>query len=138
MCITGDFQSGQMGQTVNLLSMTSVVRIHHLPPKKVAKRGNFLICIYKLDTKTIKKTKQLIPNSTCIFYACSIFLLNIRLNSENKKYNIVPPAITQIRIAEAFEIPSPILEETKTGAIASPTLEASKNKNVTVILSIFG
>ncbi len=28
----GDFQSGQMGQTVNLLSMTSVVRIHHLPP----------------------------------------------------------------------------------------------------------
>ena len=28
----GDFQSGQMGQTVNLLSTTSVVRIHHLPP----------------------------------------------------------------------------------------------------------
>ncbi len=30
--LMGDFQSGQMGQTVNLLSTTSVVRIHHLPP----------------------------------------------------------------------------------------------------------
>ena len=27
----GEFQSGQMGQTVNLLSLTSVVRIHPLP-----------------------------------------------------------------------------------------------------------
>ena len=30
----GDFPSGQRGQTVNLLSMTSVVRIHHPPPTK--------------------------------------------------------------------------------------------------------
>ena len=30
----GEFQSGQMGQTVNLLSLTSVVRIHPPPPKK--------------------------------------------------------------------------------------------------------
>ena len=29
----GDFPSGQRGQTVNLLAMPSVVRIHHLPPK---------------------------------------------------------------------------------------------------------
>ena len=28
----GDFPSGQRGQTVNLLAMPSVVRIHHLPP----------------------------------------------------------------------------------------------------------
>ena len=28
----GEFQSGQMGQTVNLLSLTSVVRIHLPPP----------------------------------------------------------------------------------------------------------
>ena len=28
----GDFPSGQRGQTVNLLSVTSVVRIHHPPP----------------------------------------------------------------------------------------------------------
>ena len=30
----GEFQSGQMGQTVNLLSLTSVVRIHLPPPEK--------------------------------------------------------------------------------------------------------
>ena len=30
----GDFPSGQRGQTVNLLSLTSVVRIHHPPPKR--------------------------------------------------------------------------------------------------------
>ena len=29
---TEDFPSGQRGQTVNLLSPTSVVRIHHPPP----------------------------------------------------------------------------------------------------------
>ena len=32
----GDFPSGQRGQTVNLLSLTSVVRIHLPPPKKRA------------------------------------------------------------------------------------------------------
>ena len=32
----GDFPSGQRGQTVNLLSLTSVVRIHHPPPTKNA------------------------------------------------------------------------------------------------------
>ena len=31
---TGEFQSGQMGQTVNLLAMPSVVRIHLPPPNK--------------------------------------------------------------------------------------------------------
>ena len=30
----GEFPSGQREQTVNLSSMTSVVRIHHLPPKQ--------------------------------------------------------------------------------------------------------
>ena len=30
---TEDFPSGQRGQTVNLLAMLSVVRIHHPPPK---------------------------------------------------------------------------------------------------------
>ena len=29
----GDFPSGQRGQTVNLLALPSVVRIHHPPPK---------------------------------------------------------------------------------------------------------
>ena len=31
----GEFPSGQRGQTVNLLSVTSVVRIHLLPPSVV-------------------------------------------------------------------------------------------------------
>ena len=31
---TEDFPSGQRGQTVNLLAVLSVVRIHHPPPKK--------------------------------------------------------------------------------------------------------
>ena len=29
----GEFPSGQRGQTVNLLAVLSVVRIHHPPPK---------------------------------------------------------------------------------------------------------
>ena len=29
--LLGSYQSGQMGQTVNLLAMPSVVRIHHYP-----------------------------------------------------------------------------------------------------------
>ncbi len=35
----GGFPSGQRGQTVNLLSTTSVVRIHHLPPKDRVSKG---------------------------------------------------------------------------------------------------
>ena len=31
----GSFQSGQMGQTVNLLLLASVVRIHHYPQKSI-------------------------------------------------------------------------------------------------------
>ena len=34
----GEFPSGQRGQTVNLLSTTSVVRIHPLPPSKGYKK----------------------------------------------------------------------------------------------------
>ena len=37
----GEFPSGQRGQTVNLLSMTSMVRIHPLPPIKKAPDGCF-------------------------------------------------------------------------------------------------
>ena len=34
----GDFPSGQRGQTVNLLALPSVVRIHHPPPEKQFRR----------------------------------------------------------------------------------------------------
>ena len=37
----GEFQSGQMGQTVNLLSLTSVVRIHLPPPNVQSKDWTF-------------------------------------------------------------------------------------------------
>ena len=40
----GAFPSGQRGQTVNLLSLTSVVRIHPLPPTKKVLRKKCLFC----------------------------------------------------------------------------------------------
>ena len=43
----GVFQSGQMGQTVNLLSTTSVVRIHLRPPLKVILALNLIFDILK-------------------------------------------------------------------------------------------
>ena len=46
----GGFQSGQMGQTVNLLSLTSVVRIHLPPPSTDCPIGRsvlFLLWIRK-------------------------------------------------------------------------------------------
>ena len=40
---SGVFQSGQMGQTVNLLSTTSVVRIHLRPQATHLKEGQIII-----------------------------------------------------------------------------------------------
>ena len=45
----GEFPSGQRGQTVNLLSVTSVVRIHPRPPKD-------------LSTKVFKSFFAIFPN----------------------------------------------------------------------------
>ena len=42
----GEFPSGQRGQTVNLLSVTSVVRIHSLPPKESTLKGAFLFAVF--------------------------------------------------------------------------------------------
>ena len=44
-----EFQSGQMGQTVNLLSLTSVVRIHLPPPNNESTRcvGSLFFCLYR-------------------------------------------------------------------------------------------
>ena len=44
----GEFPSGQRGQTVNLLAMPSVVRIHLPPPKRKSCRrqsAGFSLCI---------------------------------------------------------------------------------------------
>ncbi len=45
----GGFPSGQREQTVNLSSMTSVVRIHHLPPvvKSTPNGVLFFFCVEK-------------------------------------------------------------------------------------------
>ena len=41
----GEFPSGQRGQTVNLLSSTSMVRIHLLPPKRNHPKGWFFVLV---------------------------------------------------------------------------------------------
>ena len=51
----GDFPSGQRGQTVNLLALPSVVRIHHLPFEltteyaDVAQLAEQLICNQQVE-----------------------------------------------------------------------------------------
>ena len=47
----GEFPSGQRGQTVNLLSVTSVVRIHLPPPNSASKDAEF--CFSLGDFRTI-------------------------------------------------------------------------------------
>ena len=47
----GEFPSGQRGQTVNLLSVTSVVRIHLPPPSSASKDAEF--CFFLGDFRTI-------------------------------------------------------------------------------------
>jgi hypothetical protein len=42
----GSFQSGQMGQTVNLLLLASVVRIHHYPQKRWCNTKNVLFHLF--------------------------------------------------------------------------------------------
>ena len=44
----GEFPSGQRGQTVNLLSLTSVVRIHLLPPvRTVHLNGSYFFVLLR-------------------------------------------------------------------------------------------
>lgn len=45
----GGFPSGQREQTVNLSSMTSVVRIHHLPPKQRTYRKRCVLFVLHID-----------------------------------------------------------------------------------------
>ena len=48
----GGFPSGQRGQTVNLLSTTSVVRIHHLPPKKRVQICTLFCFILQIENRS--------------------------------------------------------------------------------------
>ena len=56
----GEFPSGQRGQTVNLLSMTSVVRIHLPPP--IPNTKVFGIFVYSQKNQYISNEKVLNPN----------------------------------------------------------------------------
>ena len=64
----GEFPSGQRGQTVNLLSLTSVVRTHPLPPKiRTRKCADFYLLpvTFSLFAKTYLRTDfwKVISNS---------------------------------------------------------------------------
>ena len=75
--LSGSYQSGQMGQTVNLLAMPSVVRIHHYPlfPKITQKykspiferESDFFICSnpthWERDTQTSYLHYFIIPHT---------------------------------------------------------------------------
>ena len=60
----GDFPSGQRGQTVNLLSLTSVVRIHHPPPKKT--KG---VCLWSFLRMYV--TMRTTYNRLAVVFACA-------------------------------------------------------------------
>ena len=49
----GVFPSGQRGQTVNLLSSTTVVRIHPLPPEKAVPSGTAFSTIFVPSERVI-------------------------------------------------------------------------------------
>ena len=54
----GEFPSGQRGQTVNLLSLTSVVRIHLPPPKLPHTSAGALLFRYSLAEEVIGKSEK--------------------------------------------------------------------------------
>ena len=70
----GEFPSGQRGQTVNLLSMTSVVRIHLPPPNSALKDAEFffifgtfrtILCVFIKAAPT--HARQFSGASRCCF-----------------------------------------------------------------------
>ena len=86
--LKGSFQSGQMGQTVNLLLLASVVRIHHYPQQKrkhLHIGGAFFMPIRKIIIITpefiIRKLKNVITNSGSVLKpSCKPILLSIQFH----------------------------------------------------------
>ena len=64
----GEFPSGQRGQTVNLLSVTSMVRIHPLPPEKRTRERAFFI--YRILISDLR------------FGLCLFFLADISVDAQ--------------------------------------------------------
>ena len=65
----GEFQSGQMGQTVNLLSLTSVVRIHLPPPKPLSERIEVFCCIWGREWYNVLKPSPWGEGAQCAHWA---------------------------------------------------------------------
>ena len=92
----GEFPSGQRGQTVNLLSAPSVVRIHLLPPKQRRHPKGCLFCIGKKVVSrntawfvvVIKKSRQ----TFCVTYfeQCEFFGYHPQWSKNQTTQNIHP------------------------------------------------
>ena len=85
----GEFPSGQRGQTVNLLSMTSVVRIHLPPPNSALKDAEFcfilstfrtILCIFIKAAPD--RARQFSGANRCCFLFFSLFLTARRGQSQ--------------------------------------------------------
>ena len=87
----GDFPSGQRGQTVNLLAMPSVVRIHHPPPEKdlVYRQGLFqLTPPFRVGEKFLRNVKYTSTASgQIIFVFCfsKIIYLSLIIIDKDKR-----------------------------------------------------
>ena len=64
----GDFPSGQRGQTVNLLAMPSVVRIHHPPPENDKFRQKLVVFSYIRLTASYMHLR-------CVIFASQVICL---------------------------------------------------------------
>ncbi len=74
----GSFQSGQMGQTVNLLLLASVVRIHHYPQKSCNLNGyNSFVFIHSTNNidKSTKGELNKINHMTIIFTILTLHIV---------------------------------------------------------------
>ena len=76
----GEFPSGQRGQTVNLLSMTSVVRIHLSPPNSASKDAGFCFYPFRIKTSTGLGATGFVRGPVLVFFAdgnlFAVFLLH--------------------------------------------------------------
>ena len=71
----GEFPSGQRGQTVNLLSTTSVVRIHSPPPKSEKPHDCAVSLLFlEVDGLALRRFSTVLP---CF---CAVCVLHIFLN----------------------------------------------------------
>ena len=71
----GEFPSGQRGQTVNLLSTTSVVRIHSPPPKSEKPHNCAVSLLFlEVDGLALRRFSTVLP---CF---CAVCVLHIFLN----------------------------------------------------------